>query len=107
MKKSVVILMSGLIILGACSTQRYGREKPLSGTEKSSFSCKDISNQIASTEEFLSDVRMQRANTSGAHVLGALGDFGIGNVMEGDAAELSGEKRLKELRDLKAAKGCK
>jgi hypothetical protein len=102
----IIITLIVTAILSGCATQRYGREKPISAAEKSNFTCKDVALQTASTEEFLSDLRMQRADTSGAHVLGALGDFGIGNVMEGDAAELSGEKRLKELRELKASKGC-
>jgi len=93
--------------LSACSTQRYGRQTELSGTEKQEFDCKDLRIEIAKSEEFLTDIRMQRRDTSGAHVLGALGDFGIGNVMEGDAAELSGEKRLKQLKDLSAEKNCK
>jgi len=38
--------------------------------------------------------------------LGALGDFGIGNVMEGDAAEKSGNDRLNELKALQGAKSC-
>ncbi len=102
-----ILAIALLSALSGCATQRYGREKPLSSAEKASLSCKEIELQKASTQEFLSDVRMQRADTGGAHVLGALGDFGIGNVMEGDAAELSGEKRIKELRDLEAVRGCK
>lgn len=62
--------------------------------------------QIASTEEFLSDVRRQRADTNGAHVLGFFGDLGIGNTLEGNAAETSGETRLKEFRDLNIEKNC-
>lgn len=94
------------LILTACATQRYGRQTEVSATESKYFTCRDIEIEVAKAEEFLSDVRMQRAHTSGAHVLGALGDFGIGNVMEGNAAELSGEMRLKQLRNLRAQKNC-
>lgn len=104
--KTIIALGMAAVMLAGCATQRYGRQTVLSATEKQHFDCKDIMIEIAKTEEFLSSVRMQRMETSGAHVLGALGDFGIGNTMEGDAAELSGEKRLKELRDLKAEKKC-
>jgi len=106
MNFKMILIIAALIPLAACATQRYGREKPVSGTEKAEFTCNDIRKNLASTEEFLSDIRRQRAATNGAHVLGFLGDFGIGNAMEGDAAELSGENRLKELRDLKAQKRC-
>lgn len=104
---SIVLCAALSFVLMGCATQRYGRQTELSGTETQYFDCKDIHIEIAKAEEFLSDVRMQRAHTSGAHVLGALGDFGIGNVMEGNAAELSGEKRLKQLRNLRAQKNCK
>ena len=102
------LLMIFIIALSitACATQRYGRENELTATEKKYFTCKDVEIEIAKTESFLSEVRMKRADTSGAHVLGFLGDFGIGNVLEGDAAELSGEKRLKDLREYKIEKGC-
>jgi hypothetical protein len=102
-----VVLFALTLALSACATQRYGRVTELSATEKQEFNCKDLRIEIAKSEEFLTSIRMQRRETSGAHVLGALGDFGIGNVMEGDAAELSGEKRLKQLKDLSAEKKCK
>lgn len=105
MNKYIALAVIVPLLVG-CATQRYGRQTVLSGTEKQEFSCKDIKIETAKAEEFLSSVRMERRNTNGAHVLGFLGDFGIGNTMEGDAAELSGEKRLKELRDLSAEKEC-
>ncbi len=104
--KNLVILLTVLLV-SACATQRYGRQTDLSAIERQEFTCKDIRIEIAKSEEFLNSIRMQRHETSGAHVLGALGDFGIGNVMEGDSAELSGEKRLKQLKDLSADKKCK
>lgn len=110
MNKTTIQIISAVLMVGivsGCATQRYGREKSLSSFEKAEFTCRDIKKEIASTEAFLSDVRMARADTNGAHVLGFMGDFGIGNAMEGDAAELSGEKRLRELRDLQAMKRCK
>lgn len=104
--KALYILTS-LLILTSCATQRYGRQTSVSGTERTEYTCKDIKLEKAKANEFLSSVRTQRAETNAAHVAGFLGDFGIGNVMEGDAAILSGEKRLKELNDLAVDKGCK
>ena len=107
MKKSAYILLIVTSFMAtACATQRFGRETEVSATETKMLTCRDLEIEIAKTEEFLSSVRMQRADTNGAHVLGFLGDFGIGNVMEGDAAELSGEKRLKQLRALRTQKSC-
>lgn len=104
MQKIKAIIL--ILLIAGCATQRYGRQIELSPTEKREFTCHDIKIEMAKAQEFLDSVRMQRHDTNGAHVLGFLGDFGIGNVMEGDAAELSGEKRLKELRELQMEKNC-
>ncbi len=95
------------LLLAGCATQRYGRMTQLSPGEHASLSCDQISSEIEKAEFFIEDVQRQRSETSGAHVLGALGDFGIGNVMEGNAAEKSGTDRLNELTVLEVEKGCK
>ena len=107
MNYRLACLLIMTLSITACATQRYGRETEVSAAESKYLNCREINIEIAKTEEFLSDVRMQRADTNGAHVLGFLGDFGIGNVLEGDAAELSGEKRLKQLKQLSVQKNCK
>lgn len=94
------------VLLAGCATQRYGRQNEVSEAEKSMLTCREIQLETAKAEEFLTNLRMQRADTNGAHVLGFLGDFGIGNSMEGDAAELSGQKRLKQLKDISVQKNC-
>lgn len=106
MHVKLYVTLALCLTVAACSTQRYGRAMPVSETERQTLNCREIQIEAAKTEEFLYDVRRTRKDTNAAHVLGFLGDFGIGNVMEGDAAELSGETRLKSLRDLKQAKGC-
>jgi hypothetical protein len=102
-----VLLISVLVLaLAACATQRFGRLSPLSEYEKQNLTCREIGIEIAKAEEFLFQTQSTRRNTNGAHVLGFLGDFGIGNVMEGDAAEQSGQVRLKELKDLTVRRAC-
>ena len=93
--------------LTACATQRYGRMTAVSPGERASLNCEQIALEIEKANFFIADVRQQRSETTGAHVLGALGDFGIGNVMEGDAAEKSGTDRLNDLTALQVGKGCK
>ena len=105
MKKLLAITL--ILATSACATQRYGRAVNVTETEKKQLSCKEVNIELAKAEEFLSDIRKQRLETNGAHVIGFLGDFGIGNAMEGNAAELSGENRLKQLRDLQSSKNCK
>lgn len=102
-----VLLVAGLVLaLAACATQRYGRLSPLSEAEKQNLTCREISIEIAKAEEFIFQTKRARSDTSGMHVLGFLGDFGIGNVMEGNAAEMSGEVRLKDLKDLSTRRAC-
>ncbi len=74
---SSVIMLS----LTACATQRYGRETPVSPGERTALTCEQIELEIEKT-------------------------VGIGNVMEGDAAELSGMERLSELKALQSNKDC-
>ncbi|MFM9889787.1 MAG: hypothetical protein ACKVOE_03950 [Rickettsiales bacterium] len=105
--KTAITLVLVTLTLSACATQRYGRETELSDTERTEFSCKEIKIESAKSQKFLDSIREQRRGVSGAHVLGALADFGVGNMMEGDAAEESGEARLKELRSLAVEKHCK
>jgi hypothetical protein len=100
------VLAAIVLSLSACATQRYGRATPVSPGERKNLTCEQIALEIEKSEFFLADIRRQRSQTSGAHVLGALGDFGIGNVMEGDAAEASGVQRLNELKALQTQKGC-
>ena len=101
-----VIAISVVLSLAACATQRYGRLTPVSPGEQANLTCDQIALEIEKAEFFLADIRRQRGQTTGAHVLGALGDFGIGNVMEGDAAEKSGMDRLVQLKALERDKGC-
>ena len=95
-----------VVLVVGCATQRYGRLTSVSPAERRHLDCGDIEIEIAKAEHFISEVQLARSETTGAHVLGFLGDFGIGNVMEGDAAEASGRSRLRELRALHAERDC-
>ena len=100
------MLIAAMALTAGCATQRYGRMTDLSAAEAQIMECREIRLEIVRAEQFLSQVRIARRDVSAAHVLGFMADFGVGNVMEGDAAELSGERRLAQLRDLSAQKNC-
>lgn len=104
------MLRFGIVVLTlaltGCATQRFGRLTPLSDTERRVMSCRDIQLETARAEQFLAGIRRTRSGTNAAHVLGFIGDFGIGNVMEGDEAEASGEARLRELSSLAIERHC-
>lgn len=104
--RGAIISLACAAILAGCATQRYGRAVPVSDAESRLLTCESIELEMAKNDAFLEDVRMQRSQTTAAHVFGALGDFGIGNVMEGDAAEQSAIERRSALQNLKAQKNC-
>jgi hypothetical protein len=107
-KMKKILLASCLsVALSSCAVERFGRLTNLTETEKQNFTCKDIKIEIAKAEEFTKNVKTARGEVKATHVLGFMGDFGIGNHMEGSAAEASGEQRLSDLRMLKDNKGCK
>lgn len=68
------------------------------------MTCREVDMEIAKVEAFLLDVRTTRNGFNGAHVLGFLGDFGIGNSIEGSEAEKSGADRLAALQAIKPVK---
>lgn len=93
------------ILLAGCATKRYGRLQPLTGAERVAYSCRDVDLEIAKVQAFQQQV-VEGAQFNMASVLGILGDYGIGNNMERSAAEASAARRLGQLNDLKAEKGC-
>ena len=103
--QSYLVIICMAMLLG-CSTQRYGRESNLSSVEIQEFTCRDIRIETAKSAAFLQSVQAQRSGLNGAQVLGIIGDFGIGNAMEGSEAEDSGNLRMQQLQQLAIQKGC-
>lgn len=99
------LLVFVLCCLSACSTKNYGRLSPLTSTEKKDLTCREIDIEISKVSGFL-DMVEDESSFDVKSVLSFLGDFGIGNVMEKDAAIKSARIRLKQLHDLKAQKNC-
>lgn len=107
MRFAQVLSTVALISLAAtgCATKRYGRLQPLTPIEQQAYSCRDIDIEIAKVEGFREQVS-DGARINGASVLGFLGDWGIGNATEKNAAERTATQRMSSLLALKAAKGC-
>lgn len=103
MKRIAVLCLCGTL-MGGCATKRFGRMSDLSPQESSYMDCNDIRREIAECESFLQTVSGD--NFSGADVLGILGDFGIGNMMEKSSAIKSGKNRLVQLYALSEKRGC-
>jgi hypothetical protein len=98
-------LLPALLLTSACATKRYGRLQPLTGAERVAYDCRDVDLEIAKVQAFQQQV-VEGAQFNVASVLGILGDYGIGNSMERGSAEASAARRLGQLNDLKAEKGC-
>ena len=101
----IMCLVCVALLLGGCATKHYGRLAPLTVYEKSNFSCREIDIEIAKVQGFIDQVENE-SRFNEKSVLSFLGDFGIGNVMEKDAALDSARARLKDLQDLKVARRC-
>lgn len=89
----------------ACSTKNYGRQPELTSFERQTMSCREIDLEEAKVQGFLAHVR-EESEFDGRSVLSFLGDFGIGNLMERDAAVDSANKRLVQLGEAKSRQGC-
>lgn len=103
MKKTFAIAV--LLLAAGCATKNHGRMVPLSGLERQELTCREIDLELAKVDAFLDQIS-ENSEIDGRSVLGFLGDFGIGNAMERDAAEKSARERREQLLALKAAKGC-
>jgi len=93
------------IFVAGCATKNYGRLQPLTGAERVAYTCREVDLEIAKVQAFQQQV-IEGAQFNMASALGILGDYGIGNSMERSGAEASAARRLGQLNDLKAEKGC-
>ncbi|VWC96179.1 hypothetical protein BLA39750_02240 [Burkholderia lata] len=98
------LLMAALLVAG-CATKNYGRSPDLTSYEKDTMTCREIDMDLARTRGFVDHVQSE-SQFSGRDVLAFLGDFGIGNGLEKTAAMDSATKRMGDLQDLRARKGC-
>ncbi|MFG9286469.1 hypothetical protein ACEP1S_28160 [Pseudomonas aeruginosa] len=98
------VMLVSLSVAG-CSTKNYGRQPELTDFERQTMSCREIDLEQAKVQGFLTHVR-EESEFDGRSVLSFLGDFGIGNLMEKDAAVDSANQRLTQLAGAKMQRGC-
>lgn len=104
MKKIILILASVLLAAG-CATKNYGRQGEITKFEEETLSCREIAIESAKVQGFINHVNKE-SEFDGRDVLAILGDFGIGNAMERDAAMKSANTRLDRLHALRRTKNC-
>lgn len=100
----ITIILLGAALAG-CATKHYGRQGTLTSYESTSLSCKEINLELAKIDGFKEQVEKE-SQFSGRSVLSFLGDFGVGNVMEKNAAIKSADDRRAMLISLQASKNC-
>lgn len=102
--KTLSVLGLSALVAG-CATKNYGRQPTVTEGELALLDCQTISIEIAKTHGFLERVK-DESQFDGRSVLSFLGDFGIGNVMEKNAATESANDRLVSLENARRQKGC-
>lgn len=105
MKRTTALALVGACMLTGCATKNYGRMGNVTDFERNTMTCREIDLEIAKVDGFTSHVDKE-SEFDGRSVLSFLGDFGIGNVMEKDAALKSANQRREALENLRVAKQC-
>lgn len=91
------------LFLSGCATKQYPQASALTSEEVSIFDCNTINQEIAKTHSIQKEIDTT-GQFDGRTVLGALGDFGIGNGMAKSEATKKANARLEQLESLKATK---
>lgn len=101
--KKTLLIVAAIAALAGCATKNYGRQGDLTSFEKQQMTSREIDLEIAKVHGYLDHIQSE-SRFDGRSVLSFLGDFGIGNVMEKNAALEAANKRLTQLQAAKAAK---
>jgi len=99
-------LIIATVILAGCATQRYGRMPAVGETERTYLTCEQIEIEKGKARDFIREVGEHESKFTGKDVLSFLGDFGIGDDLEVNAAMKSATNRIVQLDELARAKGC-
>ena len=101
------LLLFALITLFTvgCATKRYGRMQPVTGNEVNAYTCEDINVELSKIDAFELQVA-EGAEFDVLSVASFLGDFGIGNTIEKNAALKTATELRVQLNDISASKGC-
>jgi len=101
MKKITTILAA--IILSGCATKQYPQAPAVTQEESSAMDCNAIKIEIAKTHSMQQEIETT-GEFDGRTILGALGDFGIGNGMAKSEARKKVRSRLIQLETMKEIK---
>jgi hypothetical protein len=103
--RTLLLCAVAALALSACATKRYPIATPLSSSEASLMTCREL----AIEEERIETTRTQIADTAQTDwrsVAGFLGDYGIGNAMARSEADAALQRRSATVRDAQTARRC-
>lgn len=101
--KKIMLAVAALGLLAGCATKQYPQAPSVTSEESSALDCTAIKQEIAKTHSVQNEIETT-GQFDGRTVLGALGDFGIGNGMAKSEARKKAQARLQQLEALKAVK---
>jgi len=103
--KRLLLFILVVILAAGCATKRYGRMQNITGYESKSYDCNEIKIELSKLDAFELQVE-EGSKFSFLSIASFLGDFGIGNVIEKNAALKTAKERRVQLNDLAASKNC-
>ncbi|OZI57885.1 hypothetical protein [Bordetella genomosp. 1] len=104
MNKFILSIVT-LAALAGCATKNYGRQGEITDFERQTLTCREIEIERAKVHGYLAHVEKESAFDTRS-VLSFLGDFGMGNVIEKNAALEAANTRLAQLQTLSGQRGC-
>ncbi|CAG9165283.1 hypothetical protein LMG23992_00414 [Cupriavidus laharis] len=105
MNKSILAIGFCVLAMQGCATKNYGRQGVVTDFERQTMSCREIQLEQAKVQGYIQAVDKE-SEFSGRSILSFLGDFGIGNVIEKNAAMESADSRAYQLRMLSYERRC-
>ncbi|HCD1330116.1 TPA: hypothetical protein M9Y74_004946 [Klebsiella variicola subsp. variicola] len=101
--KILMIVIAGVLAISGCATKQYPQAPSVTSEESAALDCNAIKQEIAKTHSIQNEIETT-GQFDGRTVLGALGDFGIGNGMAKSEARRKAQARLQQLESLKIVK---
>ncbi len=101
--KKLMMVIAGMFVISGCATKQYPQAPSVTSEESAALDCAAIKQEIAKTHSIQNEIETT-GQFDGRTVLGALGDFGIGNGMAKSEARKKAQARLQQLESLKTIK---
>ncbi|HCJ7646575.1 hypothetical protein [Klebsiella michiganensis] len=101
--KKLMMVIAGMFVISGCATKQYPQAPSVTSEESAALDCTAIKQEIAKTHSIQNEIETT-GQFDGRTVLGALGDFGIGNGMAKSEARKKAQARLQQLESLKTIK---